>query len=165
MKDPFDSLRIRPGEPGDTARVSKDWKLSFCRSSFARFTTPRPDWGVRASQLYWDWQKQIIARLLEHADLWIATWAEAPSSIVGWCVMEREGQGVYAHGPVVHYVNVPPTYRLHGVAKKLLAPALEAPRVTYTHRTVACASLPIPPGWTYDPRPALEPRPQKESSR
>ena len=152
MNDPFESLRIRPGEPGDLARVRKDWLLSYARSDWARYLTPRPDWGVRASQLYWDWQREIIQALLERAELWIATWSEAPSSIVGWCVMESGAV------PVVHYVDVLPTYRRHHVAKRLVAPALEQPTVIYTHRTTACKQLPIPPGWTFDPRRALGPQ-------
>lgn len=157
MIDPFESLRIRPGEPGDLARVRKDWLLSNAKSDFARYLTPRPNWGLKASQLYWDWQRSIIERLLTRAELWIATWEEAPSSIVGWVVMEN---GVT---PVVHFVDVLPQYRHHHVAKRLLAPALEQPNVVYTHRTPVCRSLKIPPGWTYDPRPAVVP--QQESTR
>lgn len=149
MIDPFESLRIRPGEPGDLARVRKDWLLSYAKSDFARWLTPRPDWGVRASQLYWDWQRDIVEQLLKRAELWIATWAEATSSVAGWAVMEN---GVT---PIVHYVDVLPTYRRHGVARRLLAPALECPKVIYTHRTTLCRSLPVPPGWTYDPRAAF----------
>lgn len=154
MSDPFDSLRIRPGEPGDFARVRTDWKLSYARSDFARYLTPRPDWQKRASQLYWDMQGEIVERLLRDAELWIACWAEDTDTIVGWCVTEP--------GPIVHYVAVKPDYRMHRVATRLLAPVLEHARVTYTHRTFACRGLPIPPGWTYDPRPALAPRPKQE---
>jgi GNAT superfamily N-acetyltransferase len=159
VSDPFSSLIIRPGEPGDFARVQSDWKLSFATSDFARFCTPRPDWEKRASELYWSWASEIITRLLRDAELWVASWAEDVSAIVGWCVLEPRAE----LGPVVHYVNVPPPYRNHGVAKRLLAPALEHATVTYTHRTRICRHLPIPPGWKYDPRLALAPR-RKETA-
>lgn len=158
MNDPFESLRIRRGEAGDLARVRKDWTLSYAKSAFARFLTPRPDWGIKASQTYWSWQKDVIEKLLARSDLWIAFWEEAPTSIVGWCVLECAKFSMH-----VHYVDVQPTYRQHGVAKRLLAPALEEPRVIYTHRTLICNHLPIPPNWTFDPRAALVP-PQQEAS-
>ncbi len=154
--NPFDSLRIRPGERGDHARVKKDWRLSASRSRLAAFLTPRPDWGVRASQLYHAWQGAIMDTLLARAELWIACWEEAPSSIVGWAVLE-DG----AH--VVHYVNVLPQYRRNGVARRLLAPAYEHREVTYSYHLPNLAKLPIPPGWTYDPRPALA-RPDMEKT-
>jgi hypothetical protein len=156
VRDPFDSLRIRPGEPGDLKRVRKDWRLAMATSDFARFLTPRKDWMERASQIYWDWQTDIVDRLLERAELEVACWDESPTSIVGWCVMERGAV------PVVHFVAVGNdnhgAYRLKGVAKRLLAPALEQPRVIYTHRTLVCRYLPIPAGWEFDPRRALLPK-------
>ncbi len=166
--DPLDTLRIRPGEPGDFARVQKDWKLSYATSDFARFLSLRSDWRARASQTYWDWQSAIVARLLREAELWVACWAEETSAIVGWCVTEPEREDldqVPRPGPIVHYVNVLPPYRLHGVAKRLLAPALEHPIATYTHRTLACRHLPIPSGWVFDPRPALVPRRRASEER
>lgn len=159
MNDPFASLRIRPGEPGDLARVRKDWLLSYAKSDFARWLTPRPDWGVRASQVYWAWQRSIVEQLLQRAELWIATWTEAPSSVAGWAVMES-GPGITT---IVHYANVLPSFRRHGVLRRLIAPALEQPTVIYTHRTPLCRHLPIPPGWTYDPRAALLPPQHQET--
>lgn len=153
--DPFESLRIRAGDRGDTRRIEKDWLLSYAKSNFARFLTPNPQWGLKASQVYWDWQRTIVRALLERCETWVATWAEAPSTIAGWCVMERAAG---ERPPVVHYVNVLPSYRHHGVAKRLLAPALDAPRVIYTHRMPLCQHLPIPPGWSFDPRLAIEPQ-------
>lgn len=155
MSDPFESLIIRPGAPGDMARVQKDWGLSFATSDFARYCTPREDYERRASELYWSWQKATMARLLRDAELWVASWSEDTRSVVGWCVLER---ATPQHLPTVHYVYVGHTYRRHGIAKRLLAPALDAPLVVYTHRSVVARHLPIPPGWTYDPRPALVPR-------
>lgn len=161
MSDPFDSMRIRPGEPGDFARVRKDWLLSYCTSQFAHYLTTSEDWWKRASQLYWDWQKEVIERLLRDAELWVACWSEAPTAILGWCVTEpaRDGRPF-----VVHFVAVDPRYRAHHVAQKLLAPAFEQRDVVYTHRTRVCRHLPIPPGWTYDPRPALMPRAKAATS-
>lgn len=153
---PFDSLRIRPGERSDLARVKKDWRLSAARSRLAAFLTPRPDWGVKASQLYHAWQGAIMDALLERSELWIACWSEAPSSIVGWAVMEPGAR-------VVHYVNVLPQYRRNGVARRLLAPAFEHRDVTFSYHVPALVKLPVPPGWTYDPRPALV-RPDKEKT-
>lgn len=149
MNDPFDSLRIRRGEPDDFRRVRKDWRLSYATSELAHFLTPRSDWRKRASELYWGWQTEVVDRLLRDADLWIATWAEDTSTIVGWCVTE---------GGLVHYVYVAEKFRKQGVARRLLAPSLERAKVTYTHRTALCSELPIPPNWTFDPRPALAPR-------
>lgn len=149
MTDPLDSLIIRPGNLGDAsevARISKDWKLSFATSNFARFVTPRANWERRASELYWRWQGDIIERLLRESDVWVASWAEDSSTIVGWCV---------SSSGVVHYVYVGERFRRCGIARRLLAPALEHATMLYTHRTPACRALPIPPGWTYDPRPAL----------
>jgi hypothetical protein len=60
--------------------------------------------------------------------------------------------------PVVHFVAVGAPYRRNGVARRLLAPALERPRVVYTQRTLLAKHLPIPAGWTYDPRRAIAPR-------
>lgn len=157
MADPFDSLRIRPGEPGDLARIRKDWRLSMATSDFARFLTPRPDWKAKASQLFWDWSKEILDRLLAEADVWIACWQEEPSAIVGWCVMEMKP-------PTLHFVSVLPPYRNHHVARKLLAPLLEHRDVTFTHRTHIVRHLPVPPGWIYDPRPALVPRPKETAT-
>lgn len=159
--DPFDSLRIRLGEPGDLARVRKDWLITYAKSDFARYLTPRPDWGVRASQVYWELQKAIVDELLRRAEVWIATWEEAPTSIAGWAVMELNAPG---GTPVVHFVNVLPVYRRHGVARRLLAPALDAPSVLYTHRMTVCRALPIPPGWKFDPRPALAPALQERAA-
>jgi GNAT superfamily N-acetyltransferase len=155
---PFDSLRIRPGEPGDHARVSKDWRLSAAKSRFAQFCTPRPSWGLKASQLYHRWQGDIMRQLLERAELWIACWAEAPSSVVGWAVIEPGAR-------VVHYVDVLPKFRRNGVAKKLLAPCFEHRDVSFTYHVPSLEKLPVPPGWTYDPRPALlVPRPSTEKA-
>jgi len=155
--DPFDSLRIRPGEPGDHARVKKDWRLSAAKSRFAQFLTPRPDWGIKASQLYHTWQGVIMDALLKRAELWIACWAEAPSAVVGWAVLEPGSR-------VVHYVNVLPKYRRHRVAKRLLAPAFEHRDVAFTYHVPLLTKLPIPPGWTYDPRPAFAvPRPTEKA--
>ena len=157
IADPFASLRLRRGETGDVGRIKKDWLLTGATSDFAKFLTPRADWMKRASELYWEWQREIVATLLGRGETWVAFWEEAPTSIVGWLVWEPKGRGRYADVPIVHMVNVLPTYRNHGVAKRLLAPALDAPKVVYTHRTLVCRHLPIPPGWTFDPRPALTP--------
>lgn len=151
MSDPFLSLRIRRGESNDFRRVRSDWTLSYATSEFAHYLTPREDWRRRASQLYWDWQKEIVDRLVHGAELWVACWEEDQSAIVGWCVTEPGAR-------VVHYVYVAEKFRRNGVAGKLLAPALEQERVTFTHRTQLCGALPVPPNWTYDPRPALAPR-------
>lgn len=155
MNDPLASLVIRPGAPGDAARVYKDWLLSFAISDFAHMCTPRADWQRRASQLYFDWQREVIARLLARAELWVASWGEDTSTIAGWCVVERD---------TVHYVYVAEDYRHHGIASRLLAPALDQPRVKYTHRTPLVRHLPVPPGWTYDPRPALVGHQPKEAA-
>lgn len=146
MSDPLASLIIRPGAPGDLNRVRKDWLLSFALSDFAHFVTPRPDWQRRASELYWSWQRAIVERLLSESELWVASWGEDTSTIVGWTVHD---------GTVVHYVYVSEAYRNQGIAKRLLAPALDRPRITFTHRTAVVRHLPIPPAWIYDPRPAL----------
>lgn len=153
MNDPFASLVIRRGEHSDHDRVYSDWLLSFAVSDFAHYLTPRPDWQKKASQLYWTWQRSIIARLLEYSDLWVASWGENVSTIVGWIVADKTVDEDL--GAVVHYVYVGEHYRNRGVAKRLLAPTLERARVTFTHRTPLVRHLPVPPGWTYDPRPAL----------
>lgn len=160
--NPLDTLVIRPGTPDDHARVFKDWLLSHATSDFARWLTARLDWQSRASQLYWAWQRDVIREALARAELWVASWGEDTSTIVGWCVLEHVARGSeLSH--IVHYVYVAHPFRASGVAKRLLAPALEESRVTYTHRTPVCRHLPIPPGWTFDPRPAVTPRPTKES--
>lgn len=156
MNDPFDTLIIRPGAPGDIARVRKDWLLSYATSAFARMCSPGDRFPKRASELYFAWQKQVMDRLLGgDADLWVATWTEDTTTIVGWTVTSP---------CLLHYVYVGEDYRHHGVAKRLLAPLLEEPRVTYTHRSTIAKHLPIPPGWTFDKRPAVV-GPQKETRR
>lgn len=164
--NPLDSLIIRPGAPGDVARVYKDWLLSHATSDFAHYCTPRHDWIKRASELFWKWQRSIIDGCLARGELWCASWSEDTSTIAGWCVLERAAtvpvddrdfRGAHYMLPAVHYVYVAPSYRVRGIAKRLLAPMLEEPRVTYTHRSQLAKHLPIPPGWTFDPRPALVP--------
>lgn len=156
--NPLDTLILRPGERDDWNRVRTDWKLSFATSPLAHELTDADTWrGGKAGPVYWAWQEAVVERLLRRATLTIATWAEDIRSIVGWCVTEAPDVVHYVfvvRGPRVDDSHSSP-YRKLGIAKRLLGDRIERPQ-RYTHRSAACAWLPIPSHWTYDPRPALD---------
>lgn len=145
--NPLDSLVLRPGAPSDHNFVRKMWLRSYADSAFARAMTPREMWSRgQTAPTYWSGHHALVDALLARASLRVATWPEDTWTIVGFAVTEPD---------VVHYVYVANDYRKQGVARRLLEPFDGCVRVRYSHRSRACAVLPIPSHWTYDPYAAF----------
>lgn len=64
---------------------------------------------------------------MEMAELWVASWPDDLSTVVGWCVCQPG---------IVHYVYTLKDYRREGIATRLLAPFAGQPFAT-THTTKA----------------------------
>jgi ribosomal protein S18 acetylase RimI-like enzyme len=135
LTDPM--FLLREGRPTDHPLVLDSWLGGDKYSPAGR------DFGP----LYMREHKATARAVIARAQLRVAHVPDDEDAIMGWAVVLPEP----TDRRVVYYVYTKRDARRLGIAKALLTDFLDGGPVTFTHRPVVHGTLPIPPGWIYDP--------------
>lgn len=100
-------VRLRPFVTDDARCVVSDWVRSYASN---RVGPPL------LGPVYKAGQTALVERLLKRCDVLVATHADTPDLILGWCVAERHSDAL-----LVHFAYVKSAFRRLGVASLLLA--------------------------------------------
>ncbi len=134
---------IRPYDPAlDENGVVYLWLKSFAHSGFGRAQGAHVD-GSDAERAYWSTHREVVLRLLKHADTRVLVDAESPGVI--WAFACTKAPNIF------HYAVVKRRFREESAAmfRALLGDMLDKP-VLYTHDT-AGTGLHLPSSWTHNP--------------
>lgn len=130
-------ISIRDAQPGDVAFVLKCWQMSAQKGG---------SWlAQREGDAFTGVQLRYERRMVERCQVRVAYSESDPTLILGFAVMAPERK-------LLHWVYVRDAFRREGLARRLLSPILDKADITYTDWVPACAALPIPRTWVYDPR-------------
>ncbi len=134
---------IRPYDPAiDTNGIVYIFLKSFAHSSFGRALGAHVD-GSDAERAYWAQHKEVVLRLLEHADTRVLCDAEAPEVIWAFACTKEPN--------IVHYAVCKRRFRGQSgeFFQALLGDKFDKPCM-YTHSTEG-TGLQVPASWCYNP--------------
>lgn len=117
-------ISIRSHRDSDLPFIFNSWLKSYkTRSQFARRIT---------DEVFYQWHKRVIERILgREALVLVATPSDDSNTILGYLVMERQGEQA-----VIHFAYVKTSFRKLGIAKQLMGIDIRPnERVEFTHWT------------------------------
>lgn len=144
-------LVFRPPSPGELAGVVRRWADGFGPKTSEIVTATGPDRYTRVGRffdtglsprLWYRAHELVIAELLGRpkVQVIVAAFGRVPDVLTGWVCLEQDPDGP----TIVHFVNVEPSCRRHGIGRALLghAHAQGGGRpLRFTHMTRAGATL------------------------
>lgn len=130
-------LNLRPMAPTDEHYVLSSWLRSYAETHEARCF-----FGGDLRAIFFQLYEPLVKAMLTRGTVTVACLPENEDVVLGWLCTE---------GETLHYVQVKPKFRGHGVAGKLLS-GMEPLRIDYSHITKpAKVRLRFPTNWRYAP--------------
>lgn len=145
-------IRIRRATESDVPFIFNSWLKSYRHSRFAQdlHTT-----------IYYSEHHKIIENLLKTCEVIIACSDDDVSQILGWACFEKV-QGAF----VLHYIYTKQTYRMLGIAGRLLSETGHNPELAslYSHHSAVALKLAGKYNFVYNPYLGMSPeyRPRLE---
>lgn len=133
-------IALRDADEGDKPYILTRWSMAIARGH---------GWlAKREGDAFGGVQRSAIARLLNRSRCVVAHAEDEPKLLVGFAAYE-------SHKRIVHFVYVADAFRREGLARRMLEPMVGDKPVTFTEWLPACAALPVPKSWVYDPRRSI----------